>query len=106
MARLKQPLLIVLASLAICAPTAHGDVWAERAALAAIASELSDLEVLVQAAARWSDSSNRTLFAYSRLLDDVRKIRAGISQHLDHPMEPVLPGRIDALSHEYTEHQP
>jgi RAQPRD family integrative conjugative element protein len=86
-------------------PTVSADVWAEREALANVATELSALEALVMTAMARRDSNNRTQFDYQILLDDMRKIRAGIAHHLTVPMEPVVPSTIDALRANYTEHQ-
>lgn len=96
---------LFLVSFLCLSQMALADVWAEREALAKIANELAALEALVMTAKMRSNSSDRTTFEYPVLLDDLRKIRAGISHHLTVPMEPVVPSSIDALSSRYTEHQ-
>lgn len=90
----------------MCTPQPSiADIWAEREALAKIKSELASLEVLVMNAKMRSNSEDRTTFDYQVLLDDLRKVRSGISHHLTVPMEPVVPSSIDVLSANYTEHQ-
>lgn len=89
----------------VMVPIANADVWAEREALANVGTELSALEALVMTAMARRDPNNRTQFDYQILLDDMRKIRAGIAHHLTVPMEPVVPSTIDALRANYTEHQ-
>lgn len=95
----------LLVSFLSAAPIALADVWAEREALAKIAAELAALEALVETAKKQSNSGDRTTFDYQVLLDDLRKVREGISHHLTVPMEPVVPSTVDALSAEYTEHR-
>lgn len=98
-------LTLLLVSLMSISQVSVADVWAEREALAKIKSELAALEALVMTAKMRSNSEDRTTFDYQVLLDDLRKIQAGISHHLTVPMEPVVPSSIDALSSDYTEHQ-
>ncbi len=102
MSKLKAVFLLSL--IAIASPAA-ADIWAEREALSNIKSELASLEALVMNAKTRANSSDRTQFEYEDLLDDLRKIQAGIAHHLTVPMEPVVPSTIDALSVSYTEHQ-
>ncbi len=98
-------LFFLLVSMLGYSALASADVWAEREALAKIETELAALEELVLTAKNHSNDSDRTTFNYQILLDDIKKIRSGISHHLTVPMEPVLPNSIDALSANYTEHQ-
>jgi len=102
---MKKILTFILVSVFVAAPISQADVWAEREALAKIESELAALESLVMTAKMKSNSDDRTTFDYEVLLNDVRKIRSGISHHLTVPMEPVVPSQIDALNASYTEHQ-
>jgi RAQPRD family integrative conjugative element protein len=101
---MKKQLALVLVSFLLTTQFSHADVWAEREALAKIESELAALESLVMTAKMRSNAADRTTFEYEELLNDVRKIRSGISHHLTVPMEPVVPSQIDALSARYTEH--
>ena len=97
------PLLVSIFSFT---QIAHADIWAERESLANIETELAALEALVLTAKAQSNSEDRTTFGYRVLIDDLRKIRGGITHHLSVPMEPVVPSSIDALSATYTAHQP
>lgn len=94
-----------LVGLMFLSQTVFADVWAEREALEKIRTELAALESLVIDAKKRSDTNSRTTFDYNVLLDDLRKIQAGISHHLTVPMEPIAPSTIDALNSNYTEHQ-
>jgi RAQPRD family integrative conjugative element protein len=100
----KKTLSLVSIIMAFQLNTAHADIWAERQALANIETELAALEALVMTARMRSNSSDRTTFDYELLIEDMRKIRSGIVNHLSVPMEPIAPRTIDALSSEYTEH--
>jgi RAQPRD family integrative conjugative element protein len=102
---MKTPKFLLLASCIASSLSANADFWAERESLANIRAELASIESLVSAAKSQSNSNDRTTFDYQVLLDDLRKIQAGISHHLAVPMEPVVPSKIDALSSNYTEHQ-
>jgi len=96
---------LVLTIVLLVSQSSIGEVWAEREALANIEIELTSLEKLVASAKQRSNSEDRTTFDYQNLLNDIRKIRSGISHHLTVPMEPVIPSGIDALSANYTEHK-
>ena len=97
--------ITLLVSLMSFSHSATADVWAEREALSKIETELAALEALVMTAKKQSNSNDRMTFEYQVLLDDLRKIRSGISHHLAVPMEPVVPSTVDALTASYTEHQ-
>jgi len=102
---MKKVLLLLLVSLFGLSQISLAEIWAEREALSKIESELAALESLVMTAKGKSNSQHRTTFDYEVLLDDLRKIRKGISHHLTVPMEPVVPSTIDALDADYTEHK-
>ena len=96
---------LVISCLLLIPQPSIAEVWAEREALANIETELTALEELVGSAQQRSNSEDRTTFDYQNLLNDIRKIRSGISHHLTVPMEPVIPSSIDALSASYTDHK-
>ena len=98
-------IILITALCSLFTNSVSADVWAEREALANIEKELVDLEALVNSAKNRSNERDRTTFDYQYLLHDLRKIREGIAQHLSVPMEPVMPGDIDALAGSYTEHK-
>ncbi len=100
---MKTTMILILVSL--LAPCARADIWAEREALAKVASELTAIEILVKAAKAKSHNAARAKFDYEALLNDLNTVRAGISVHLTSPMEPVLPSLIVDLKGEYTEHE-
>lgn len=102
---MKKLCLFSLFTLAGISPHAVGDIWTEREALMAIEQEIKALNILVEDAKKYRDKKNRTQFDYQVLLDDLQKIRQGISSHLIAPMEPVVPSKIDALKTNYTERQ-
>lgn len=95
--------LIALTAAATIASTAQADVWAEREALAQVASEISALERLVNDASKLSENDSRVKFDYDTLMNDLEVIRAGINNHLSQPINPVMPSRVDALQGAYTE---
>lgn len=97
--------LLLLVSSCLLSTLSFADVWAEREALAKIKIELAALEALVINARSLSNPADRTTFNYEFLIDDLRKIQAGIAHHLTVPMEPVVPSTIDALKNDYTRHQ-
>ena len=102
---MKKSVTLYLVSILCLSLVAHADIWAEREALSKIETELAALEELVKTAKAHSNPSDRTTFDYQSLINDIRKIRSGISEHLVVPMEPVIPSSIDALAPTYTEHQ-
>ena len=96
-------ILFLLSGLSAVHSSVNADVWAEREMLAKIEKELSNLEVLVDAAKKQKDNSVRTRFDYQTLLSDISKIREGILVHLDNRMEPTVPSQLKALNTQYTE---
>ena len=102
---MKNITITLLVSLFSFTSVAKADVWAEREALAKIQSEVAAIEALVNSTKRRGNNDSRTTFDYQDLLGDLRKIQAGISNHLTMPMEPVLPSTINALEGDYTEHR-
>ena len=93
-----------LVSFALCSSSVSADIWAEREALEQIKHEISAIETLIESAKMLSNPADRTTFDYSSLLDDMKKIQTGISQHLAVPMEPIVPSQVDAISQNYTRH--
>lgn len=102
---MKKIITPILVSLISITGVAMADVWAEREALAKIQAEVYSLEMLVINAKTRANDQELTGFDYRVLLNDLRKIQAGISDHLTMPMEPVIPATIDALNGNYTEHR-
>lgn len=102
---MKKQIAFLLVSILCLSVVSRADIWAEREALSKIESELAALEELVKSAHSLSNPSDRTTFDYQSLINDIRKIRSGISEHLTVPMEPVVPSSINALSTKYTEHE-
>jgi len=84
------------------AQTASADVWAERQALAAIASEITALERLVHDASEMAEADTRVEFNYDFLMRDLETIRAGIATHLSQPMNPVMPAGGEGLAGAYS----
>lgn len=87
---------------ALIAPAAQADMWAEREALAKVASEVSALERLVYDASLQMGKDDRIRFDYDTLMADLQAIRGGINTHLAQPINPVMPERVDALAGNYT----
>ena len=84
---------------------AQAEVWAEREALSKVETELAAIEALVTSAEGRGNPEHRMTFDYTALISDLRKIRAGIRNHLSVPMEPIIPSTINALEGDYTEHK-
>lgn len=99
---MKQLLPVLALSACMVTTVAHADVWAEREALAQVASEISALERLVHDASNLSDDDTRVQFNYDVLMQDLEVIRAGINTHLSQPINPVMPSHEDALDGSYT----
>lgn len=102
---MKKITISLLVSLMSVTQVALADIWAEREALAKIQTEVASLEALVINAKKQANTEERTTFDYRVLLEDLRKIQAGISNHLTLPMEPIIPSTIDELEGDYTEHR-
>ena len=100
---MKPTLPLIAMTIAIASSAANADVWAEREALAQVASEISALERLVHDASELSENDSRVKFDYDALMNDLEVIRAGINTHLSQPINPVMPSRVDALKGAYTE---
>lgn len=90
-------------STAVISTTAQADVWAEREALAQVASEISALERLVNDASQLNENDSRVKFNYDALMQDLSVIRAGINTHLSQPINPVMPAYEDTLGGAYTQ---
>ena len=96
---------LILVSIICLSQSANAEIWAERESIAKIELELAALESLVMTAKGQSNPEDRTTFNYQVLINDLRKIRSGIVNHLSAPMDPVVPSTIEALSASYTEHR-
>ena len=101
-------LLVILITIVMSfyAVDSAADVWSERESLSKVEQELQSIKVLILAAKSQRDPNSRTTFNYQVLLNDIDKIREGISTHLADRMEPVVPSTIDALQFDYTERHP
>ena len=81
---------------------AQADIWAEREALAKVASEINAIKHLVHDASKLSENRSRVKFNYDALMNDLEVIRAGINTHLSQPIDPVMPSSVNALGGSYT----
>lgn len=77
--------LVLLGLAAGLAAPAWAGAEAERAALARLANELLALEPLIDAAEGQADRETRIRFQYPWLRQDLRRVRAGIEDHLRSP---------------------
>lgn len=75
----------VLLGLSSVSPCALADADAEREALTRIAHELEALEPLIRTAASQANPDARVRFRYDWLRQDLRRIRRGITAHIDAP---------------------
>ena len=97
---------LIAIPLCMLATMAKADVWAEREALAKVSSEISALERLVIDASHIHDQDGRVTFNYDRLMRDLEVIRLGIGEHLQRPINPVMPLDYQGLRGDYTSNNP
>lgn len=93
---------LIAMSLWSIASMAQADVWAEREALAKVSSEISALERLVIDASHLNQPDGRVTFNYDRLMRDLEVIRLGIGEHLQRPINPVMPLDYQGLRGDYS----
>jgi len=84
---------------ALTGAPARADSDAERAALARLAHEIQALGALVEEAERQAPADARIRFQYGWLRADLRRVRAGIAEHLNAP--PGEPRAFEPLQGDY-----
>lgn len=96
--RLLTAFLLMLSALVLLQST-FADSWDERDKLAAIAGELTRLELLVDEARMHANTDARIRFRYDWLHRDLERVRHGIEDHLDAP--DTDPRRFPAIRGDY-----
>ena len=76
--------IIVLSALFAAAPV-FADADAEREALARLIHEIEALAPLIETAESQASPDTRIRFRYDWLREDLKRIRAGIQEHIDAP---------------------
>lgn len=96
--RFRSAALLVISIAMTAAPVSHADEDAERENLTRISYELSQLQRMINDAAKEAETSGGVRFRYDLLARDLRLVRAGVDDHLQRPRQPQ---RVQPLAGDY-----